>query len=196
MDTLDFTSYTMNLGSKMVIDATEKLPSTSSGGNYPPRAPSQFFERTGTASDDPKHIDFRIRESKVLEDVLLIVKVEPDSKDITFSPDKSKTIGREVIERLIAEENIDKLPKGIKIVAAVSEDVDLSSVLEIIWGIFTRFDAARDVIFTRSKLIGSSPVHEGIMGIDSMWKPGYPNPCVMTEEIIQRVDSRWGEFGF
>jgi 4-hydroxy-3-polyprenylbenzoate decarboxylase len=107
-----------------------------------------------------------------------------------------KTIGREVIEKLIAEDNIQKLPKGVKIVAAVSEDVDLLHDLEIIWGIFTRFDAARDVIFTRSRLVGSSPVHEGIMGIDSTWKPGYPNPCIMTDEIIQRVDFRWGEFGF
>ena len=196
MDTLDFTSYTMNLGSKMVLDATEKLPSTSSGGKYPDRIQSQFFARTGIVTEDPKNLDFRIREWKVLEDVLLVVKVEADTVGRTSSSDNPKTIGRVVIERLIAEENIEKLPKGIKMVAAVSEDVNLSSDLEVIWGIFTRFDAARDVIFTRSKLVGSSPVHEGVMGIDSTWKPGYPNPCVMPDEIIQRVDSRWSEFGF
>jgi len=196
MDTLDFTSYTMNLGSKMILDATEKLPSTSSGGKYPERIQSQFYARTGIAPEDPKTLDFRIRESKVFEDVLLVVKVESESVGRTSSSDNPKTIGREVIERLIADENIEKLPKGIKIVTAVSEDVNLSSDLEVIWGIFTRFDAARDVIFTKSRLIGSGPVHEGVMGIDSTWKPGYPNPCVMTDEIIQRVDSRWKEFGF
>ena len=37
---------------------------------------------------------------------------------------------------------------------------------------------------------------EGIMGIDATWKPGYPNPCVMPEEIVRKVDSRWSEYGF
>lgn len=68
--------------------------------------------------------------------------------------------------------------------------------MEIIWGIFTRFDAARDVLFTRSALNNITPMHEGIMGIDATWKPGYPNPCVMSDEIIKRVDSRWKEIGF
>ncbi|HZK75543.1 MAG TPA: UbiD family decarboxylase, partial [Candidatus Kapabacteria bacterium] len=198
MDTLDFTSYTMNLGSKMLIDATEKLGATSSGGAYPARVPSRYFEKTGSATEDPIQQDCRIREWKVLEDVLLIVKIagsltnRSDPSDVV----RSKTAGREVIELLIAEDNLEKLPKGVKIVAAVSEDVNLESELEIIWGIFTRFDAARDVVFTHSSLVGSSPVHEGIMGIDATWKPGYPNPCVMPEEIIRRVDARWGEFGF
>jgi hypothetical protein len=39
-------------------------------------------------------------------------------------------------------------------------------------------------------------MHEGVMGRDATWKPGYPNPCVMSDEIIKRVDSRWKEIGF
>jgi 4-hydroxy-3-polyprenylbenzoate decarboxylase len=204
MDTLDFTSYTMNLGSKMLLDATEKLPTTASGGNYPPRIPSPFYERTGRTPEDLKNLDYRIREWTVLEETLLIVKVEgafranqnsANRQENEFTP-IHKTIGREIIEKLVHESTIEKLPKGVKIVAAVSEDVDLHSDLEIIWGIFTRFDAARDVIFTRSTLVGSSPVYEGIMGIDATWKLGYPNPCEMTDEVRQRVEDRWSEYGF
>ncbi len=196
MDTLDFTSYTMNLGSKMLLDATEKLSATSSGGKYPARKPSEFFARTGKTPEDPKHLNFKIQEWRVIEDVLLVIKIATD-----FSPDPSedvtsKTAGREVIEQLIADSNIEKLPRGVKIVAAVSEDVDLTSEMETIWGIFTRFDAARDVVFTRSRMANITPIHEGIMGIDATWKRGYPNPCVMSEEIVKRVDSRWKEFGF
>ena len=54
MDTLDFTSYTMNMGSKMLLDATEKLSATSSGGKYPERKPSEFFARTGKTPEDPE----------------------------------------------------------------------------------------------------------------------------------------------
>jgi 4-hydroxy-3-polyprenylbenzoate decarboxylase len=76
------------------------------------------------------------------------------------------------------------LPKGVKIVAAVSEDVNLSSDMEVMWGIFTRFDAARDVAFTRSTLTGISVTNEGIMGIDATWKHGYPNPCIMPDDVL------------
>jgi UbiD family decarboxylase len=195
MDTLDFTSYTMNLGSKMLLDATEKLSATSSGGKYPDRKPSEYFAKTGKTPEDPKILNYKIQEWKLLEDVLLVVKIANNSSGMK-ADGSGKTVGREVVEQLTAESNIEKLPKGVKIVAAVSEDVDLANEMEIIWGIFTRFDAARDVVFTKSMLANITPIHEGIMGIDATWKPGYPNPCVMTEEIVKRVDSRWSEFGF
>ncbi len=195
MDTLDFTSYSMNLGSKMIVDATEKPDVTASGGKYPARQPSPFYARTGQYSSNINDIDSRIRESRVFEETLLVVKVDSAIGKIS-GQDSQKTTGREIVERLVAESNLEKLPKGIKIVAAVSEDVDLASDMEVIWGLFTRFDAARDVCFTRTTLVGSAPVYEGIMGIDATWKPGYPNPCVMPEEIVKRVDSRWSEFGF
>lgn len=199
MDTLDFTSYTMNMGSKMLLDATEKLSATSSGGKYPERKQNEFFPRTGKSPENMMNLDLRIQDWKIIEEVLLIIKISnafqsnPSKLSTTSMP---KTTGREMVEKLIADGNIEKLPKGVKIVAAVSEDVDLASDLEIIWGIFTRFDAARDVMFTRSTLNGIFPIHEGIMGIDATWKPGYPNPCVMSEEIIKKVDERWGEYGF
>ncbi len=199
MDTLDFTSYTMNLGSKMLLDATEKLSATSSGGKYPDRKPNEFFARTGKTPEDPQNLDLRINEWKVFENVLLVVKIaqndlsNPSTLSNAVHP---KTAGREIIEKLIADSNVEKLPKGIKIVAAVSDDVDLSSEMETIWGIFTRFDSARDVCFTRSTLANITPIYEGIMGIDATWKPGYPNPCVMSDEIIAKVDSRWKEYGF
>lgn len=189
MDTLDFTSFQMNLGSKMILDATRKQPDTASGGKYPPRGENTFYSRTGRASEDVKNVDLRIREWKVLEDVLLVVKLETLHKSEGLA-------GREMIQKLIADSNLERLPLGIKMVAAVSEDVNLSSDMEVIWGIFTRFDAARDIQFTRSTLVGATAVNEGIMGIDATWKPGYPNPCVMPEEIVKRVDSRWAELGF
>jgi 4-hydroxy-3-polyprenylbenzoate decarboxylase len=204
LDTLDFTSYTMNLGSKMILDATPKLASSSSGGKYPTRRENEYFSRTGRASGNPSDIDMRIREYRLIEDTLLVVKVEGayTSKENAaknlegeISPSLTTT-GREVIERLITQENIEYLPKGTKIVAAVSEDINLSNVQEVIWGIFTRFDAARDVLFTKMELNGIAPIYQGIMGIDATWKVGYPNPCIMTDEIVTKVSNRWKEYGF
>ena len=76
LDTLDFTSYTMNLGSKMILDATPKLASSASGGKYPLRNANEFVSRTGRAQRNPSEIDMRIKEYKLIEDTLLVVKVE------------------------------------------------------------------------------------------------------------------------
>src|SRR5215813_8292963 len=58
LDTLDFTSFKMHVGSKLVIDATADVIS--------PHEASRI---------DPRQIDARIRNYKVLEDALLVIQV-------------------------------------------------------------------------------------------------------------------------
>ncbi len=165
LDTLDFTSYRMEVGSKMVIDATKK--------ERPRRAQGRIKKRNLAAIG---RLDSRILDSVLIENTLLIVKV--------------RSGGREVVEKLVS----DKQLEGISIVAAVSEDVDLRSQESYIWGIFTRFDCERDVVFTEQRLMGISPIYKGIMGIDATWKRGYPEPLVMDETIVKLVDQRWGSY--
>jgi 4-hydroxy-3-polyprenylbenzoate decarboxylase len=31
------------------------------------------------------------------------------------------------------------------------------------------------------------------MGIDATWKPGYPEPLTMPDEIVRKVDEKWGK---
>jgi 4-hydroxy-3-polyprenylbenzoate decarboxylase len=83
----------------------------------------------------------------------------------------------------------------LKLIAVVSEDVDLADLVSVIWGIFTRFDPACDVTFRTRELRGACPVYDGPLGIDATWKPGYPEPLVMDAAITERVDRRWQEYG-
>ena len=101
---------------------------------------------------------------------------------------RSEEHGRPALEAVIA----DPVFAGLKIAAAVSADVPLDDPMLLLWGIFTRFDAARDVFFAESALRGAWPAHRGMMAIDATWKTGYPEPVVMPEEIVRRVDARWG----
>jgi 4-hydroxy-3-polyprenylbenzoate decarboxylase len=78
----------------------------------------------------------------------------------------------------------------------VSEDIELADPVQLRWGLFTRFDAARDIQFQRSTLRHAWPSHEGVMGIDATWKNGYPDPVEMPAKIVRRVDERWHEYGF
>jgi menaquinone biosynthesis decarboxylase len=164
LDTLDYTSYTMNLGSKMILDATPKQRQQK-------RKP-----KLQVNSQTLHEIDRRIVDTVIRENTLAVVTVKRD--------------GKNVIEKLVR----NPLCAGLSIIAAVSEDVDIQSDTDTIWGIFTRFDAARDVVFSSSKLVGIDPVHQGILGIDATWKAGYPKPLIMSEKIQRRVDKRWNEY--
>ena len=220
-DTLDFTSFSMNLGSKMVLDATSGARPTlhgapgadadavaASAGGALPRMEDDFAglvvpspatdavptEAPSPATDsrpsrlpaadtappggviDPRTIDSRVLSYELLQDCLLVVRVEAQ--------------GREVVERLVAA------PLGsVKIVAAVSPDVNLSNRDLLLWGIFTRFDCARDVLFTDVQHRGAWTTAHGVMGIDATFKPGYPAPLEMDPEIVAKVDRRWSEYG-
>ncbi len=167
LDTLDFTSYKMNLGSKMILDATKK----------------RGIQKTGSQTDSKleidqlvKRIDKRVVDSNLLEETLLVVKVSEK--------------GREVVHALTKSSDL----VGPKIIAAVSPDVDLYDQEQTIWGIFTRFDAERDIMFQEEKLVGINPLFGGKMGIDATWKKGYPSPLVMSDEIVKRVDERWDSY--
>ena len=163
MDTLDFTSYTMNLGSKMILDATRKPGEER-------RRPAQLSQRKFPAAKD---LDRRIRETEFVEGSLLLVSVSG--------------VGMPVLKRLVKHPALQNIP----LIATVSEDVDLRDRENTIWGMFTRFDCERDVIFTEQKLIGACPVYKGVMGIDATWKPGYPKPLEMKAEVSRKVEERW-----
>lgn len=165
LDTLDFTSFKMNLGSKMILDATKKQ-----------RDKKPVTESRKVNIERVRDADKRISDLNVVHETLLLVKVNEG--------------GRKVIEKLVAQTELG----GIKIIAAVSEDVDLRDKENYIWGVFTRFDCERDIIFTEQKLHGISPIYKGVMGIDATWKPGYPNPLRMTDEVKKRVEERWDAY--
>lgn len=166
LDTLDFTSFTMNLGSKMIIDATRKPPPRTPVTASPPQ------ERIGHL----KSLDQRIMEMHLAHNTLLLVKV--------------KGAGMPIVEKLVKHTELS----GVAIIAAVSEDIDCRAKENYIWGIFTRFDCERDVLFSEQRLMGISPVYKGIMGIDATWKTGYPAPLVMTDEIRQTVERKWESY--
>ncbi len=166
LDTLDFTSYTMNLGSKMIIDATRKP-----GRTAPARQRGASF--AGSVLRDARASDRRITDAALHRETLLLVKV-PDA-------------GREIVETLVRDPRFSNVP----VIAVVSDDVDIHARESYIWGVFTRFDCERDVIFTENRMIGISPVYGGAMGIDATWKQGYPKPLVMDDEIVRRVDEKW-----
>lgn len=193
LDTLDFTSYKMNLGSKMVLDATTRRIDPTlrearrarTGGGASSDAPVDAAPRSAPIDRDRlRALDARILASRVLHDALLVIKVA------SAMDSGGNATGTEVLDRVLAS----GLASSAKLVAIVSEDVDLDDQTSTIWGIFTRFDAARDVRFASSTLRGAWALHRGPLGVDATWKSGYPGPVVMPDDIVKRVDTRWSEY--
>ncbi len=172
MDTLDFTSFRMNLGSKMILDACP----TPGRAPRPPLAEEEL--------PDLRTLHPAIRGQRLLAGSLLAITVDGAA-------------GRAVLEQLLSPESLASLPvlRRVPILAAVSPDVRIQDRTHLLWGIFTRFDAARDTLFAESRLVGAAPVHRGTLGIDATWKPGYPDPVESTEETRRLVDRRWEEYG-
>lgn len=168
LDTLDFTSATMNLGSKMILDATRKRS---------PRTPVLRGHQLSARAvlDAARDAHPAIVDANLVHETILLVKVRAQ--------------GRDIVRQLVAHPAM----AGVAVIAAVSEDVNIHDRENYIWGLFTRFDAERDVLFSRQELVGIAPVYGGVMGIDATWKPGYPNPLAMTDEIVQKVDGYWGK---
>jgi 4-hydroxy-3-polyprenylbenzoate decarboxylase len=170
LDTLDFTSFKMELGSKMIIDATRQQEQIRD------QRLEMNKNKLSRSMKEIKLIDRRITDSNLIEESLLIVKV--------------RSGGRAVIENLVKQKALQHL----KIIAAVSDDVDVRNQESCIWGIFTRFDCERDVIFSEQNLIGIAPVYKGVMGIDATWKNGYPAALKMDPAVVKRVDERWDSY--
>lgn len=158
LDTLDFTSFTMHVGSKLVIDASGEIIQ----GAEPPR------------DVNPRRFDDRIENWKLLDGGFLVVVVTADARDVVS--------------------NCVRSPLPVRFVVAVSPDVRLDDDENLHWGIFTRFDPARDMVFTEQMFSGARPVYRGIVGIDATWKQGYPLPLEMDESIVKLVDRRWKEY--
>jgi 4-hydroxy-3-polyprenylbenzoate decarboxylase len=170
LDTLDFTSYTMNLGSKMIIDATRKQRSERQN----PRRRGPDLGRRQLAA--VRASDRRILDVRFVQDTMLIVKVRGEGMPIAKKLARSKVL------------------QDVALITVVSDDVNIDDRENYIWGIFTRFDCERDIIFTEQKMIGVSPIYKGVMGIDATWKKGYPKALAMAEETRALVDKRWDSY--
>ncbi|MFM7231584.1 MAG: hypothetical protein ACKOC6_09470 [bacterium] len=62
----------------------------------------------------------------------------------------------------------------------------------LLWGIFTRFDCARDTLPARTETRGAWTVCRGPLRFDATFKDGYPAPVENLPAVIERVDSWCG----
>jgi 4-hydroxy-3-polyprenylbenzoate decarboxylase len=96
------------------------------------------------------------------------------------------------------------LTKGIVVVDA---DVDVHDYGQVMWQVGANVDPARDVVVADGPLdhldhAPSRQFHGGKLGIDATakgpdegYERGWPEPIRMTDDVRERVTSRWAEYG-
>lgn len=94
-----------------------------------------------------------------------------------------------------------------KIIVVVDEDVNVHDLGEVLWRLGNNIDPRRDVLFTEGPVdvlnhASPEPNFGSKMGIDATRKlpeEGHPRrwpaDVVMRREIVELVQSRWGEYG-
>ncbi len=169
LDTLDFTGPASHWGSRLIIDATSPTKGLWSG-QVPTSAPKE-----GNQADWVAPFISQVSEYVSFGKGMLV-----------FKP---KGTARSLIRAMV---NAATSPYP-KLMVAVSDDVDLSSQTELLWGIFTRFDPARDIL-AKAKHQGITTMIAGPIGIDATWKPGYPAPVEGSPTVENMVSAQWEEF--
>jgi 4-hydroxy-3-polyprenylbenzoate decarboxylase len=173
LDTLDFTSFTMNLGSKLVLDAQSHSRMRGSAGYKAAEAPPPSV--VPSSVPDPRSFADEAIAHRLAWGALLVVQTRGD--------------GRALVEKLVHRPEY----ANVRFIVAVSPDVPLGDDELLLWGVFTRFDAARDLIPASAEARGAWLTCRGPVGIDATWKQGYPDPVENLPEVIARVDSWWGK---
>jgi UbiD family decarboxylase len=171
-DTLDFTGPHINLGSRLILVATEK----SSGpvrSHMPPPLP-----------DCPSAIHSSIADLKRLGPAILIVKVRKNSAE----DEGART------ELIKALQN-SKPSSEYLFHVLVSEDVNIHDEMSTLWGWFTRFDPFKDLHPKSREISGNKLILNFPVTIDSQWKKGYRKPVEFDDDTIKLVDRKWKSYG-
>ncbi len=164
-DTLDFTGPAMNTGSRLIVLAS-------------PRDGKPLRDRHPPMPPPARQVHSEILGFRSLGPAFLIAAIKPGA-------DTGKI--REAMAR-------HTVTKEYLFHVLVSDDVDLSSNMSILWGWFTRFDPLADLHPAGKVVQGNRLVFDFPIAIDATWKPGYRKPVAFDPEIEKMVQARWFEY--
>ena len=159
--TLDFTSGKMHVGSKVGFNAIGDGREISKD-NFNP-----------VVIRDPRIACENIRNYKVINKNIIVISSD-------YSP-----------EKLIEEIFTKKILNDFKIIFLVSMDIRIEDNVDLLWGIFTRFDPSIDIHFQDCKRKSSTVTFEGQMIVDATFKSWYPKVIEMDKDISSMVNEKW-----
>jgi 4-hydroxybenzoate decarboxylase subunit C len=165
-DTLDFTGPSMNMGSRLILLATNRPsgPIRKEQPADPPRGEEICAGISGACRIGP---------------AILVVQLKRDAN--------TEAIGHTLAEHPATRDYVLQV--------MVSDDVPLDDLRMILWGWFTRFDPLADLHPAGRRVEGNRMILETPIAIDATWKEGYRKPVAFDPEIERRVNDKWDSYG-
>ncbi|OLQ78209.1 3-octaprenyl-4-hydroxybenzoate carboxy-lyase [Photobacterium proteolyticum] len=185
IDSLDFASPVVGLGSKMGLDATIKWEAETVSSSAEQRPFDGSFDiKAGIAAlmqEYPEIVDFYLPP-------------EADASKMAIVSLRKETAGQALRAMDGVWALLDKFTDP-RFVIVCDDDVNVRDWNDVIWAVTTRMDPSRDTLLIDSVPSGSR------MGMDATNKlPGetdreWGTPISKDPEIVARVDAIWGELG-
>ncbi|MGF1730794.1 4-hydroxy-3-polyprenylbenzoate decarboxylase [Photobacterium kasasachensis] len=185
IDSLDFASPVVGLGSKMGLDATIKWEAETANSSAEQRPFDDSFDiKAGIAAlmqEYPEIVDFYLPP-------------EADASKMAIVSLRKETAGQALRVMDGVWTLLDKFTDP-RFVIACDDDVNVRDWNDVIWAVTTRMDPSRDTLLIDSLPSGSR------MGMDATNKlPGetdreWGTPISKDPEIVARVDAIWDELG-
>ncbi len=174
-DVLDHASERFTYGSKLGIDATDKLPEEIDDG-LPERVEIQKFdyEKIITEFDEIKGINTSFLEKGL---PILIIFV-----------DRQRTV-KTLLEEVLSRYDLT----FIKYIAVVDNIIPLDDEHLVAWLVGNNIAPARDVFFVKGTLVIDATIKK--VGIDSITEQ-WPEIAVADIETIKGIDQKWSKLGF
>lgn len=164
-DTLDFTGPTMNMGSRLILLATQREQPLR---KKPPLPPPQ-----------PADVHASIMRLKALGEAFLIAQIsDAGDRDQTIAALRRHVVTADYLFHIL-----------------VSEDVSVDDPMMVLWGWFTRFDPLADIHPADRALDGNRMIFKFPICIDARWKPGYRQPVAFDPATVAAVDRKWNRLG-
>ena len=180
IDSLDFASPVVGLGSKMGLDITKKWD-----------AELALSPNIESSSIESAHIEGNLAE---------LTKAFPEIIDIYLQNDNASMVIVSINKQ--AAHNGKRIMEGVwsqfdenKFVIVCDGDVDVSNWNDIIWAVTTRMDPARDTLFLKNEDSHSK------VGLDATnkWEEEclreWGTPIKKDPKIVAKIDAIWGELG-
>ncbi|WP_102409494.1 4-hydroxy-3-polyprenylbenzoate decarboxylase [Vibrio cyclitrophicus] len=180
IDSLDFASPVVGLGSKMGLDITKKWDAEL--------ALSPDVESAPVSSE---HIEGSLAELTKAHPEIIDIHLQNDNASmVVVSIDKQAAgNGKKIMEAVWSQFDENKF------VIVCDGDVNVSDWNDIIWAVTTRMDPARDTLFPQNETGHSK------MGLDATnkWEGEclreWGVPITKDPELVKKIDSIWEQLG-
>ncbi|MFM2579134.1 4-hydroxy-3-polyprenylbenzoate decarboxylase [Vibrio fortis] len=181
IDSLDFASPVVGLGSKMGLDITKKWD-----------AELELSPEASAVSEDKPVCEQALKQIKQAHPEIIDIHLQNNNSSmVVVSIEKAKAHHAKEVMETIWQQFADN-----KFVIVCDGDVNVRDWNDIIWAITTRMDPARDTIFE------SHPSSLSRMGLDTTNKiqgqecrREWGTPITKDPKIVEKVDSIWEQLG-